>query len=466
MVFVRKFLGLRLYMIVMFTIFGIVLIATIFPIMRTSITNMEEELISSRLFADIHYIEDLIGDGDWNVKGAYICRGDVAVGDGTQEHANLEPFLVHEERTGTFSYVFIRCGDEGLTYVESTPTQAGYQQGHYLRVAGSTKDPNGNSIVGTYIDKKVADVLDERGTYDGEANVAGGMIYCRYDTLKDANGSVIGAIVVGRSISELNEQIDGTIRTVVLAGIAVIIAGCIILFLVMNRWVSAIRKATLALQRIEQGDIPTEQMKTNGNSEIGILIQGVNSLADTLRENEELRVKSETDELTGLPNRFGLSHHGGEIFKDCIERHALVSVGILDIDCFKLYNDNYGHQMGDECIRRIADVLKAQQQRENIFVARYGGDEFIIMTHDMDEDELAQAAQQIRDGVAREAIEHGYSGVSPMVTVSQGHYIAIPESGTSLSDFFAIADTVMYEVKNGAKNGYKVRRAQDESGMR
>lgn len=248
-------------MLIVFAVFGVVLIAIIFPILNVSVTRMEEDLISDRLVADINYIEDLIGDGDWNIKGKSICRGDVVVGDGTQEHANLEPFLVHEEKTGTFAYVFIRCGDEGLGYVESTPTQAGYQQGHFLRVAGSTRDPNGQSIVGTYMDKIVADILDAEGVYGGEANVAGGMIYCRYETLLDRDENVIGAIVVGRGIEELRAQVNQTIMTVVFAGLAAIVLGCVLLFLLMNRWVRALRTSTDFLQQIETGSIPKDRLR-------------------------------------------------------------------------------------------------------------------------------------------------------------------------------------------------------------
>jgi len=457
----KKAWGLRQYMLIIFTAFGIVLIAIIFPILNSSVTKMEEDLISDRLVADIHYIEDLIGDGNWNIKEDSICRGDVVVGDGTEENANLTPFLMHEAKTGTFAYVFIRCGDEGLTYVESTPTQAGYQQGHFLRVAGSTKDPNGKSIVGTYMDKKVADILDEKDEYDGEANVAGGMIYCRYETLKDYEGNVIGAIVVGRGINELRSQVRRTIHTVLIAGVLAIIIGCILLFLIMNRWVRALQRSTTFLEKIEKGDIPEDRLKSQGLKEVDILNQGINSLADTLTENEELRIKSETDELTGLANRFGLNHYAVEMFENCIRENKPVSVGFLDIDYFKLYNDNYGHQEGDHCIKRVARILQTIEEPGRILAARYGGDEFIIVTCGMDQDDVERVADRIRTSVIGANIPHAYSKVSSAVTVSQGHYVGVPGEGQSLSNYLSIADKVMYEVKNGTKNGYRIRSASD-----
>ena len=448
--------GLRQYMLLIFVIFGILLIAIIFPVLSMSVTHMEEDLISSRLSSDINYIEDLIGDGEWSMKGDSICRGDVVVGDGTEKNANLKPFLQHEEKTGTFAYVFIRCSDEGLTYVESTPTQSGYQQGHFLRAAGSTKDPNGNSIVGTYMDKKVADILDAEDMYDGEANVAGGMIYCRYETLKDHDGDVIGAIVVGRGINELKEQISNTTRTVVIAGVLAIIVGCILLYLLMNRWVAAMRRSTLFLQQIETGDIPEERLSPQGMKEVDILNQGINSLADTLTENEELRVKSETDQLTGLVNRFGLNHYGAEMLDACVREGNPLALGVLDIDYFKYYNDNYGHQKGDECIIRIGEVLKRVEEPGRILAARFGGDEFIVVTRGLDDHELERLADRIKNEVVKENLPHAFSEVSSNVTISQGYYISVPEEGQSLSDYLKIADSVMYDVKNGEKDGYRI----------
>ena len=453
--------GLRQNMLIIYIVFGLVLIAIIFPILNASVTRMEEDLISSRLVADIHYIEDLIGAGDWNIKDGSICRGDVVVGDGTQEKANLDPFLLHEEKTGTFAYVFIRCGDEGLGYVESTPTQAGYQQGHFLRVAGSTKDPNGNSIVGTYMDKIVADILDKEDVYDGEANVAGGMIFCRYETLKNSARETIGAIVVGRSITELKAQINKTNRSVLYAGLAAIIIGSTLLLLIMNRWVTALQKSTHFLGRIKTGDIPEERLLPRGLKEVDILNQGINSLADTLKENEELRIKSETDQLTGLANRFGLNHFGDELFDACAREKRPLALGVMDIDYFKLYNDNYGHQEGDECISKVARILHEVQVPGKILAARYGGDEFIVLASDMDQNDLLQLADRIRNGVMAMDIPHAYSKTIPLVTVSQGYYVAVPEEGQSLSFFLSMADRVMYEVKNGTRNDYRIRTQED-----
>ncbi len=459
----KKTYGLQSYIIMMFTVLGIILIAIIFPILNANVTRMEEDLISSRLVADINYIEDLIGEGDWNIKGDNICRGDVVVGDGTQENANLEPFLLHEEKTGTFAYVFKRVGDEGLTYVKSTPNQAGYQQGHFLRIAGSTKDPNGNSIVGTYMDKKVADILDEEDVYDGEANVAGGMIFCRYETLKDADDNVVGAIVVGRGIEELKAQVNRTTQTVIYAGVLAIILGCILVYMLINRWIRAMRKSTRFLEDIESGNIPKERLQPQGFKEVDILNQGINSLADTLTENEELKIKSETDQLTGLANRFGMNHHGENMLATAKEEKKPLALGVIDIDYFKNYNDHYGHQKGDECIISVSEILKSKEQPGKIMASRFGGDEFIILTCGLDQDEVEKLASSIRTDVIDLAIPHDFSEAESIITVSQGYYIDVPEPGESLSDHLKFADNIMYAVKHGDKNDYRISATREST---
>ena len=380
-------------------LFGILAIMSIYGIMLDVVMQMEESLIGNRLNADINYLEDLIGSGDWNVRSGSIYRGDTLVGDGTEENANFEPFLEHERKTGTFSYVFIKCGNDVLYRVKDTSAQKGYHQGHFLRVAGSTKDPDGNSIVGTNIDKRVADVIDAKGFYEGEANVMGGMIYCRYNTLRDKDGNVIGAIVVGRNISELKQQVNEVIGAMSGGVIAALLLLGALLFLFVNRWISAIRKIVIHLRVIEDGGLPEKPLAFRAEDEMGTLITGINHMVDSLREKEALRKKSEIDQLTGLANRFGLNRHFEKVFEDCYKNGKPLAVGIMDIDFFKPFNDNYGHQAGDECIAMLAEILKEVEQKDGAFCARFGGDEFILIANGRSFKEVEGIAQRIKDKV-------------------------------------------------------------------
>ena len=443
-------------------LFGITAIMSIYGIMQDVVMRMEEDLIANRLVADIHYIEDLIGSGDWNVRSGSIYRGDTLIGDGTEENANFTPFLEHERKTGTFSYVFIKSGDEGLGFVEGTPTQKGYDEGHFLRVAGSTKDPNGNSIVGTYIAKPVADALDEKGVYKGEANVAGGMIYCQYDALRDKDGNVIGAVVVGRNISELKQQVNEVIGAMSGSIIAALLLLGALLFLFVNRWISAIRKIVIHIRVIEDGGLPEKQLVFRAEDEMGTLLTGINHMVDSLREKEALRKRSEIDQLTGLANRFGLNRYFEKAFEDCYKNGKPLAVGIMDIDFFKPFNDNYGHQAGDECIAMLADILKEVEQKDDAFCARFGGDEFILISSGRGLREVEGIAQRIKDKVLERHVPHGYSRVSEIVTITQGYCYGVPTQHKKLNDYIYVADGAMYEVKESTKNGFKIVEMSDD----
>lgn len=100
------------------------------------------------------------------------------------------------------------------------------------------------------------------------------------------------------------------------------------------------------------------------------------------RANVRLQEKSETDALTNLANRFRLNDYSEQALSRARQEQKGYAIEILDIDYFKEYNDNYGHQAGDECIMAIAAELK-NMENSRIFCARYGGDEFIILYEGM-----------------------------------------------------------------------------------
>lgn len=169
-------------------------------------------------------------------------------------------------------------------------------------------------------------------------------------------------------------------------------------------------------------------------------------------ENARLTEKSETDQLTGLANRYRLTDHSQKLMDDCLYSDMPFSVEILDIDFFKEYNDNYGHQAGDECIKKVSELIK-NMQNENIFCARYGGDEFIIIYCGLDEKEVLDEALKLKNDIMELGIEHEYSKAFPMVTISQGICQAIPKDGNKSWDFLHIADENLYKVKRQTRNG-------------
>lgn len=453
------FRTIRSKIIIAYIVFSVVILFFINLTVNTIITKLEEDLISSRLISDINYIEDLIS-GDvkgsyWNIKDKGIYFGDVLIGDGTEKTANFSPFLEHERKTGTFAYVFKLDKEAELGYVEATETSAGYEEGHYLRIAGSTRSPEGNSIVGTYISKNVADALDEFGLYAGEAVVAGGLIYCRYETLTDNRNNIVGAIVVGRNITELKAQIEDYVNKITLIMLIIVTILCLVIISLLSKWISSVSKITDYLQELESGVIPKESLNLKTRDEMTLISESVNKMVDSMKENIVLREKSETDALTGLPNRFAYDSYQRTLYNVIKKKPRNLALEILDVDYFKEYNDNYGHQAGDRCIQVIAKEIAALSHgKTDIFCCRYGGDEFVIIYDGYLREEVHDFVRGLKERVAARKIKHDFSKSGQYVSISQGVCFQTFEEGLTMSDYFNKADETLYEVKRVTRNDY------------
>lgn len=163
--------------------------------------------------------------------------------------------------------------------------------------------------------------------------------------------------------------------------------------------------------------------------------------------NRILEKLSQTDSVTGIYNRFVFDRTMLTEWDRC-RRHSIpLTLMMIDIDFFKSFNDNYGHQAGDDCIRDVARLLRASAQRSSDVVARYGGDEFAIILPHMEKEEAYQFAEQIRKRVLELAVPHEYSSVSPYLTISIGVHTLVPSDQSSIEEFIETADQALYEAK-------------------
>ena len=124
-----------------------------------------------------------------------------------------------------------------------------------------------------------------------------------------------------------------------------------------------------------------------------------------------------------------------------------LAVEILDIDYFKQYNDHYGHQAGDDCIRHIADCIRDLMQESGIFGARYGGDEFILIYEGCTREKVLELALQLRESIINLRLEHSCSPAAEYVTISQGICLDVPREDGKIWDFLHTADGMLYQVK-------------------
>lgn len=168
--------------------------------------------------------------------------------------------------------------------------------------------------------------------------------------------------------------------------------------------------------------------------------------------NKELDKLSNFDGLTGIANR--------RLFDIALQRDwaryrrgetLSLSVLMIDIDCFKAYNDNYGHQAGDECLRQVAQALKSSLQRESDILARYGGEEFGAIL-DSDEQGALCVAERMRSAVESLGISHVRSTGIPFVTISIGLASASTCKAGNMEDLVRAADLALYEAKSQGRN--------------
>lgn len=171
-----------------------------------------------------------------------------------------------------------------------------------------------------------------------------------------------------------------------------------------------------------------------------------------VESNRALEKLSTTDALTGLANRRRLDQFLKAEWARTSRREHALSVLMCDVDAFKAFNDIYGHEAGDECLRRVGMLLDEVLQRPADFAARYGGEEFVVVLPQTGEEGARYMAERIRAAVEALAIPHPESGVASVVTLSMGVSTLTPEQGPLASRLLAQADTALYQAKAGGRN--------------
>ena len=143
------------------------------------------------------------------------------------------------------------------------------------------------------------------------------------------------------------------------------------------------------------------------------------------RKRNRLLYQADHDELTGLYNKRSLNRYLEDVFEDCLLNEKELGILFLDIDHFKQLNDRYGHGRGDEGICAVADTLKKCFPED--YVARYGGDEFLVVMTGRDREYAEEHARQLCMGIRECEIPNEDSSVEPWLTISVGGVCAIPK---------------------------------------
>ncbi|MBM7649180.1 diguanylate cyclase (GGDEF)-like protein/PAS domain S-box-containing protein [Bacillus ectoiniformans] len=168
--------------------------------------------------------------------------------------------------------------------------------------------------------------------------------------------------------------------------------------------------------------------------------------------NKMLHNISMSDGLTGINNRRSYDLKLAESWNQALVNQTPISLILFDIDHFKQFNDSYGHHQGDQCLKKIAQVLSALVKSPAHTAARYGGEEFAWILPGATEAEAYQAAEELRMNIQHLNIPHKGSSVNQFVTVSIGVATCVPDSNDTGEDLFERADRALYASKTSGKN--------------
>lgn len=163
--------------------------------------------------------------------------------------------------------------------------------------------------------------------------------------------------------------------------------------------------------------------------------------------NARLLRLSTTDSLTDLANRRLLMDRLDDEWRRGLRSGLPLSLALIDVDHFKLYNDHYGHQAGDQCLARVAEVLRSSASRPADLVARYGGEEFVILLAQTDADGALAVATRCRELLRAAQISHANSPQGGLLTFSIGLVTQVPKPGSHIGQWLALADQALYQAK-------------------
>lgn len=205
-------------------------------------------------------------------------------------------------------------------------------------------------------------------------------------------------------------------------------------------------------------DVIKSAYYNSANESRGVLVMARDVTERVLAEqalaevNAKLKTLSFIDGLTKVANRRSFDEQLKTLWLLHVRQQQPLSIILCDIDSFKSYNDNYGHQLGDVALRKVADVFSSVVTRATDMVARYGGEEFVMLLPDTTLEGADIVAGKIHQALADAEIAHEYSDISSLLTVSLGIASIVPQHGQDYGELVGIADKALYQAKRSGRN--------------
>ena len=218
--------------------------------------------------------------------------------------------------------------------------------------------------------------------------------------------------------------------------------------LLLLLWVGVVFSRRLRAEASEQARLRDAVAASNRELEEKVLLR----TAELETANQQLQALSATDGLTGLANRRAFDQQWAEEWQRASRQGVPLAVAMLDVDQFKLYNDHYGHQAGDVCLRILAQTMANTVHRSGEMVARYGGEEFVIILPGLGGAEALAAMERIRAAVQGLGLPHAKATVAGVVTISIGVASCVPQHGQDAASLVQAADAALYQAKHQGRN--------------
>lgn len=223
-------------------------------------------------------------------------------------------------------------------------------------------------------------------------------------------------------LTEASQAAEVTSQQITLAiwtGILVVLITLVIIYVLYQRIVVRLLLLDSQVNRASEDD--TALVSIGGNDEIANLAQTFSMYLQRVRDQEKaLLDMALTDPLTNIPNRRAFDKQIKEMIAQAQRNNWDLTILLIDIDFFKVYNDHYGHNDGDACLRLVARQLNAVVLRNTDFCARFGGEEFVCLLPNTDANGAKDKAEALRIAIENMQIPHNGNKVSPVVTVSVG----------------------------------------------
>lgn len=284
---------------------------------------------------------------------------------------------------------------------------------------------------------------------------------------KDHSGTARywGYTALGQNVSEAYivvsvpaEEVLAPVRTFVIGNLIQFAVAGILVFAVLwfglGHWVlQPLRRLIRVMDGVRRGDLALRIGAQDGTAEMQRIGRSFDDmLAELQQANTRLRRQSEVDGLLGIANRRAFDEALTHEWARAVREFTVTSLLMIDVDFFKNYNDTYGHQAGDGCLKRLADAIASSLKRPGDVVARYGGEEFSVLLPQTDAAGADEVAREIQDAVSRLAIPHSGSLVSTQVTVSIGISTVTPTPGLKQEAMVHAADHALYRAKQAGRN--------------